>query len=88
MNVKPELKSLPVFTTDEEAEDFVAHADLSDYDLSGMKPAGFEYQRKDVQINLRMPASLVDALKSRAKDRGIPYQRLIREALEGILAKK
>jgi predicted DNA binding CopG/RHH family protein len=42
----------------------------------------FEFAKKDKQINMRLPAPLLAALKSMAKDRGIPYTRLIREALE------
>ncbi|MCM2474687.1 hypothetical protein HGO38_14495 [Rhizobium sp. CG5] len=37
------LKPLPSFASDEEAEHFVATADLSDYDLSGFRPAKFEF---------------------------------------------
>jgi predicted DNA binding CopG/RHH family protein len=29
-----------------------------------------------------MPESLINALKARAKERNVPYQRLIREAIE------
>jgi len=31
---------------------------------------------------MRLPEPLIAALKARAKARGIPYQRLIREVLE------
>jgi predicted DNA binding CopG/RHH family protein len=34
------------------------------------------------RINMRLPAPLMAAIKARAAARGIPYQRLIREALE------
>ena len=76
------LKKLPVFQNDEEAEDFVDHADLTEYDLSEMKPYRFEFERKEARVNMRLPASLLDAVKSEAETRGIPYQRLIREAIE------
>lgn len=79
------LKQFPVFKTDEDAERFVDKADLSEYDFSGFKPMRFEFERKTKQINMRMPESLVDALKARAKERNIPYQRLIREAIENAL---
>ena len=36
-------------------------------------------------LNMRVPLSMMRALKSRAKARGIPYQRFIREALEQTL---
>ena len=35
---------------------------------------------------MRLPEPLIAALKARAKARGIPYQRLIREALEQAVA--
>jgi predicted DNA binding CopG/RHH family protein len=75
-------KKWPVLKSDEEAERFVEEADLSEYDFSHMVPMKFEFEKKTKQINLRMPESLVDALKQRARERGVPYQRLIREAIE------
>jgi len=31
---------------------------------------------------MRLPVPLMEAVKARAAERGIPYQRLIREAIE------
>ena len=81
-------KRIPNFKTDAEAERFVETADLSDYDLAGAKPVRFEFEKKDARINMRLPQGLVAALKERAKQRGIPYQRYIREALEQVVSKK
>lgn len=81
------LKKFPRFETDEEAERFVDEADLSEYDFSGFKPMRFEIKRKDKQINIRMPEDMLDAVKARAKERDIPYQRFIREAIEQALHK-
>jgi predicted DNA binding CopG/RHH family protein len=75
-------KKIPTFKSDEEAETFVTEADLSDYDLSGGASVQFEFEKKAARINMRLPASLLEALKAQAKARGIPYQRLIRETLE------
>ncbi len=75
-------KKIPTFKTDREAERFIDTADLSDYDLSGARPVRFEFEKKDARVNMRLPRPLLDALKERARQRGIPYQRLIREALE------
>jgi predicted DNA binding CopG/RHH family protein len=75
-------KKIPPFRSDEEAEVFVDTADLSEYDLSGARPVQFEFEKKAARINMRLPTPLLDALKARAKMRGIPYQRLIRETLE------
>jgi predicted DNA binding CopG/RHH family protein len=81
-------KKIPAFNTDDEAERFVETADLSEYDLSGAKPVRFEFEKKDARVNMRLPQSLVDALKEHAKQRGIPYQRFIRDALERAVTHK
>ena len=75
-------KKIPVFKSDRAAETFVAKADLTEYDLSGAKSMRFEFEKKQARVNMRLPERLLDAVKDRAKRRGIPYQRLIREALE------
>ena len=75
-------KKIPTFKTDEEAEEFVATADLTEYDLSGFKMVNFEFKPKDRSISLRLPESLLTAVQNRAKLEGIPYQRLIRQAIE------
>jgi predicted DNA binding CopG/RHH family protein len=81
-------KKIPTFKSDEEAERFTETADLSEYDLSGAKPVRFEFEKKDAQVNMRLPAQLLAALKDKAKQRGIPYQRFIREALEQAISRK
>lgn len=73
---------MPAFRSDREAERFVESADLTQYDLSTFKPTQFEFERKDARVNMRLPEQLLSALKERAKQRGIPYQRFIRETLE------
>ena len=76
------LKKLPTLTSDEEAEAFLDAADLSEYDLSEMKPIKFEYLRKSAKLNMRLPESLLAAIKAKADAQGIPYQRYIRQVLE------
>ena len=75
-------KAIPTFRTDKDAEDFVATADLTEYDLSGGQIMRFEMKRKDRSVNLRLPKELLEAVRRRARDAGIPYQRFIRMALE------
>lgn len=84
---KAEGRKLPVFKSDAEAEAFVETQDLSEYDLSGFKPAQFEFEKKSAQLNMRLPEALLTAVKEKARQRGIPYTRLIREALEQTVAK-
>jgi predicted DNA binding CopG/RHH family protein len=74
-------KKVPRLRTDEQAEAFLAQ-DLSKLDFSQFKTARFEFERKDEQINMRVPKPLLAAVKARAKARGIPYTRFIRETLE------
>ncbi len=77
-------KPLPTLRSDEEAEEWLTNADLSEYDLSGSRPISelLEYLGKDARVNMRMPQRQLDAVKNAAKKRGIPYQRLIREAID------
>ena len=87
MSGSKDLKPFPRFDTDEDAERFVAEADLSDYDFSGFRPARFEFEPKSAQITMCVPKALLDAVKDRARKRGIPYTRLIREMIENEMAK-
>ena len=79
-------KKIPSFKTDAAAERFVARADLSQYDLSGLTPVRFEFEKKTAQLNMRLPKPLLDAVKVRARQRGIPYTRFLRELIEQGLA--
>ena len=74
-------KKVPRLRTDEQAEEFLAQG-LSELDFSQFKVARFEFEKKDEQINMRVPKPLLAAVKARAKARGIPYTRFIRETLE------
>jgi len=76
------LKTIPSFRTDAEAERFVDTADLAEYDLSGFKPMQFEFEKKDAQLNMRVPESLLEAVKTKARSRGIPFTRYIRMLME------
>ncbi len=78
---------IPTFETDEEAERFVDTADLTEYDLSGLIPVSFEFEKKTAQLNMRLPKPLLEAVKKRSAARGIPYTRFIREAVETALAR-
>ena len=54
------LKKLPVLLTDEEAERFIDAGDLSEFDLSGFKPIGFEFASKDERVNMRLPREVLE----------------------------
>lgn len=87
MKDKRNLKALPVLKSDEEAERFVAEADLTEYDLSGFRATHFEFHRKTASVHLRLSEQLLKAVKERAAKAGIPYQRFIRRAIEKELGK-
>src|SRR2546430_216572 len=75
--------------SDREAERFLDRKDLSDYIVAeNVVPARFEFERKTKSLTMRIPASLLDAVKARAARQGIPYQRLIRQALERVVAER
>lgn len=72
---------VPRLKSDRQTEAFLAQ-DLSNLDFSQFKSVRFEFEKKEEQINMRMPKPLLAAVKARAKARGIPYTRFIRETLE------
>lgn len=74
-------RKVPRLKTDKQAEAFLAQ-DLSNLDFSQFKSTRFEFEKKEEQINMRVPKQLLAAVKARAKARGIPYTRFIRETLE------
>lgn len=75
------MHSIPDMTTDEQAEAFLDR-DLSELDFTQFQPLDWERLPRTARITMRVSEALVTALKARAKERGIPYQRLVREAIE------
>lgn len=87
MNKDKRLKDIPIFNTDAAAANFVDEANLTEYDLSGFKPMRFEFEKKAAQLNMRIPEPLLEAVKTRAKLRGIPFTRYIRLLMEQDISK-
>jgi predicted DNA binding CopG/RHH family protein len=78
-------RKVPEFKSDEELEAFIEQ-DLSDYITpENFKPARFEFLPKTRQVNLRFSEALLDAVRQRAREEGISYQRYIRQAVERAL---
>ena len=67
-------RTMPPLKSDTQADAWLAQ-DLSNLDLSQFKPVRFEFEKKEEQINIRVPKPLLKAVKARAKVRGIPYTR-------------
>ena len=81
-------KRVPRFKTDQEAEQFLEQ-DLTDYlNLKNFSPVTFELLPKTKQVNLRFSEPLLNAVRQRAAQEGISYQKFIRRAVEGSLKKK
>lgn len=76
--MKKKLKPIPKFKNEDQERAFWAAADASDYfDFAKAEPAIFPNLKPARQrISLRMPAWLINGLKSLANQRDIPYQSL------------
>ena len=85
--MKSKSNPMPPLVSDADAERFVETADLSSYDLSGFKPTHFEFEPKTAALNMRLPQGLLEALKVKAKAKGIPYSRYVRLLLESDVAR-
>lgn len=81
-------KKIPKLKSDKEAEEFL-EKDLTDYmDLKSFQRVSFEFQPKTKKVNIRFPEKLLDAVRKEAKKQGIPYQKLIRQAVEHSLVER
>ena len=48
-------RKLPSLTSDQEAAEFVAAADLTAYNFTPLRPTRFEFAAKEARINMRLP---------------------------------
>ena len=85
--MKAKSKPMPSLASDADAQRFVETADLSAYDLSRFKPMHFEFEAKEAALNMRLPKNLLDAVKVKAKAKGMPYSRYVRLLLESDIAR-
>jgi hypothetical protein len=83
--VASDEKDWPALRTNEEADRFVAEADLTEYDVSMMVPVSFELHRK---AGWRACAcqNPVRCRKRAAKRLDLPSQRFMRQAIERAVA--
>jgi len=63
--MKKQLKPFPSLRSDKQAEDFVANADLTEYDFSGFRPAHYEFKKKEADAESERPERSAPALKRR-----------------------
>jgi len=78
--MKKQTKPIPVFASEQEEREFWETRDSSEYvDWSKAKRANFPNLKPTTQsISLRLPLSLLEAIKSAANSRDVPYQSLIK----------
>jgi predicted DNA binding CopG/RHH family protein len=75
-------KPWPTLPTDDATEAFVEGADLSEYDWSAAEPVRYEFARKAAALNMRIPQSMLDAVKAKAAAKGFPFTRYVRMLIE------
>ncbi len=80
------MKRVPEFKTDAAAEAFLEQ-DLSGLDFKRFKPMRFEIEPKAAALNMRLPGALLEAVKAKAKAKGVPYARYVRMLLEADVAR-
>lgn len=74
---------LPEFADEDEEHDFWANFDLSDYaDPDDLVDVSFPNLKPTSRaISIRFPEYVLDAVKVKANEMGVPYQMLIKEAV-------
>jgi predicted DNA binding CopG/RHH family protein len=77
-------KSIPKFKNEDEEQDFWDKHDSSEYlDWKRAERALFPNLKPSTKsISLRLPESLLDALRQMANERDVPYQSLIKMILQ------
>ncbi|MBK7916827.1 MAG: BrnA antitoxin family protein [Chloroflexi bacterium] len=80
--MKPKLE-LPEFANEDEERAFWANVDLSDYfEPDDFAAASFPNLKPTSRsISIRFPEYVLDAVKAKANEMGVPYQALIKEAV-------
>jgi len=76
-----QIKKLPKFKNEDEERDFFAHHDLTDYfDMSQaiINPVLQNLKPSTRTVSIRLPESLIAALKTLANKRDVPYQSLVK----------
>ena len=78
--MKKKLKMIPSFNNEDDERKFWDKADTSLYfDFSRAKRVSFPNLKLSTEtISLRLPASLLDAVKQLANKRDVPYQSLMK----------
>jgi len=87
---KPSRKAIPRFANEDEERKFWARHDTADYfDWSKAVRATFpELKPSTTTISLRVPASMLEELKTLANEKDVPYQSLMKVFLAERIARE
>lgn len=75
---------IPKFSNEDEEAEFWANVDLSEY----LEPSDFEkvtfpnLKPTTERVTMRVPSYLLSRLKSKANELDVPYQSLIKQAID------
>ena len=74
---------LPQFESEDEEREFWANIDLSEYiEPANLERVSFPNLKPTTRpVSIRFPEYVIDAVKERANELGVPYQALIKEAV-------
>ena len=75
-------KPWPKLKSHDDVDDFIATADLSEYDWGQPEAIRHEFEGKNARVTMRMPESQLDRIKAEAEKRGVKYQRFMRDLME------
>jgi predicted DNA binding CopG/RHH family protein len=90
MNRKPDKKEIPRFASEDEEREFWRSHDTVDYfDWSKAVRATFpDLKPSTTTISLRLPASMLDEIKTLANERDVTYQSLMKVFLAEQIARE
>jgi len=76
--------NVPKFKSKEEEFEFWSSLDLSEYlEPSDLQPSSFPNLKLSAErVTMRVPAHLLNRLKSKANELDVPYQSLIKQAID------
>ena len=75
-------KPWPKLKTHDEVDEFIATADLSEYDWGQPEAVSHEFEDKSARVTMRMPKSQLAQIKAEAEQRGMKYQKFMRVLME------
>ncbi len=78
--------NLPEFADEDKEREFWANVDLGDYwEAEDFDPVVFPNLKPTTRpVSIRFPEYVIDAVKEKANEMGVPYQALIKETIARI----